>query len=68
MTGSNKLRSTFESLGREIKADVKTQHDLYVNNLVGDIKANPRDFYRCINSKKKKRKKDRHGIPPLKRR
>ena len=45
-TGSSKLRSKFETLRREIKADVKKQHDLYVNNLVGDIKANPRDFYR----------------------
>ena len=40
-------------LRREIKADVRTQHDLYVDNLVGGIKANPRDFYRCINSQKK---------------
>ena len=44
---------------REIKADVKKQHDLYVNNL-----ANPRDFYRYINGQKK----DTQGIPPLKRR
>ena len=29
------------------------QHDLYVNNLVGDIKANPRDFYQYINSQEK---------------
>ena len=63
-TGSSKLRAKFESLRRETKADVKKQHDLYVNNLVGDIKANPRDFYRHINSQKK----DTQGIPPLKRR
>ena len=44
-TGSSKLRSKFESLRREIKADVRKQHDLHVNNLVGDVKANPRDFY-----------------------
>ena len=44
---------------REIKADVIKQHDLYVNNLVGDIKAN-----RFINGQKK----DTQGIPPLKRR
>ena len=35
-----------------------------VNNLVGDINANPRDFYRHINGQKK----DTQGIPPLKRR
>ena len=34
--------------------DVRKQHDLYVNNLVGDVKANPGDFYRYINSQKKK--------------
>ena len=37
-TGSSKLRSKFQFLRREIKADVKRQHDLCVNNLVGDIK------------------------------
>ena len=42
---------------------MKKQH-LYVNNLVGDIKDNPRDFYLYINSQKK----DTQGIPPLKRR
>ena len=34
-----------------------------MNNLVGDVKANPSDFYRYINSQKK----DTQGIPPLKR-
>ena len=49
---------------REVKVNVKKQHDLYVNNLVGDIKTNPRDFYRYING----HKKNTQGIPPLKRR
>ena len=60
-TGSAKIRSKFETLRREIKSDIRKQHDLYVNNLVGDVKANPRDFYRYINSQKK----DTQGIPPL---
>ena len=34
-----------------------------MNTLVGDVKANPRDFYRYINSQKKTQ-----GIPPLKKR
>ena len=55
--GSKKLRSKFETLRREIKENVRKQHDLYVNNLVGDVKANPRDFYQYINSQKKKKKK-----------
>ena len=33
-----------------------------MNNLIGDVKANPKDFYRYINSQKK----DAQGIPPLK--
>ena len=37
---------------------------MYVNNLVGDVKVNPRYFYRYINSQKE----DRQGIPPLKKR
>ena len=61
-TGSKKLRSKFAILRREIKDDVRKQYDLYVNNLVGDVNANPRDFYRYINSQKK----DNQGIPPLK--
>ena len=63
-SGSAKIRAKFETLRREIKADIRKQHDFYVNNLVGDVKANPRDFYRYINSQKK----DAHGIPPLKKR
>ena len=35
-----------------------------MNNLVGDVKTNPKDFYRYINSQKK----DAQGIPPLKKR
>ena len=49
-SGSAKIRAKFETLRREIKADIRKQHDLYVNNLVGDVKANPKDFYRYINS------------------
>ena len=39
-----------------------------MNNLVGELKANPTDFYRYKIVKKKKKKKDRQGIPPLKKR
>ena len=53
-----------ETLRREIQAVIRKQHVLYVNNLVGDVKDNPRDFYRYINSQKK----DVQGIPPLKKR
>ena len=52
-TDSSKLRSKVETLRREIKADGKMQHDLFVNNLVDDVKANRSDFYRYINDKKK---------------
>ena len=36
-TGSAKLRTKFETLRREIKADIRKQHELCVNNLVGDV-------------------------------
>ena len=62
MSGSAKIRGKFETLRREIKAVIKKQTDLYVNNLVDDIKANPKDFYQHINSQKK----DAQGYPPLK--
>ena len=35
-----------------------------MNNLAGDVKANPRNFCMYINSQKK----DTQGIPPLKKR
>ena len=63
-SGSAKIRAKFETLRREIKADIRKQHDIKVNNLVGDVKANPKDFYLHINSQKK----DAQGIPPLKKR
>ena len=47
-TGSSKLRSKFETLRRETMADVRKQHGLYVNNLAGGVKANPRDFYDIV--------------------
>ena len=34
-TGNSKLRSKFQELRQQIKADIKKQHDLYVNKLVG---------------------------------
>ena len=43
-TGSAKIRSKFETLIRKIKADIRKQHDMYVNNLVSDVKANHRNF------------------------
>ena len=63
-SGSAKIRAKFETLRREIKADIRYEHDLYVNNLVGDVKTNPKDFYWYTNSQKK----DAQGIPPLKKR
>ena len=64
-SSNSKLRSKFQELRQQIKADIKKkQHDLYVNKLVGDIKVNPKDFYRYTNSQRK----DNQDISPLKRR
>ena len=60
-SGSAKIRAKFETLRREIKADIRKQHGLYVNSLVGDVKVNPKDFYRYIDSQEK----DAEGIPPF---
>ena len=57
-TGSSKLRSKFQKLRQQIKADIKKQHDLYVNKVVGDIKVNPKDCYLYTNSQRK----DNQGI------
>ena len=62
-TSSSKLRSKFETLRREMKADIRKQHDLYMNYLVGDVKANPETSIGTSTV----RKKDTQGIPPLKR-
>ena len=64
-TGSAKFRTKFETLRREIKADIRKQHELYVNNLVGDVKANPRDF---ICTKIVREKMFKVSPPPLKKR
>ena len=63
-TGNSRLKTRFQELRKEIKTDIKKQHELYVNNLVGDTRANPRNFYRYTNSQRK----DSQGIPPLKKR
>ena len=55
-TCSSKIWSKFETLGREIEADIMEQNMLYVNNLVGDVEVNPGDFYRL--------KKGRPTRPP----
>ena len=53
-TGSSKLRSKFETLRREIKADVRKQHDLCVlrlnvpvNNFLV-MSGRMHDLYRCV--------------------
>ena len=63
-TGNSRLKTRFQELRKEIKTEIKRQHDLYVNNLVGDIRANSRNFYSYANSQRK----DSPGIPHLKKR
>ena len=63
-SGSAKFRAKFETLRGEIKADIRKQHDLYVNNLVGDVKAN----HLRILPVHQQSEKERQGFPPLKKR
>ena len=59
-----KIDPNLKNLRMGIKADIRKKRELYVTNLVGDVEANQKDFYRYFNSQKK----DAQGIPPLKKR
>ena len=54
----------FQSPKFSLSLSIYSTEEATKEYLVGDIKANPRDFYRYINSQKK----DAQGISPLKRR
>ena len=41
-TGSTEVRSKFQGLRQQIKADINKQHDLYVNKLVDAMLVNPK--------------------------
>ena len=45
-TANSRLKTRFQELRKGSETEIKKQHDLYVSNLVGDIRANPRNFYR----------------------
>lgn len=51
--GQKDWQRKFPIFKQEIKVDMRKQHYLYVTNLVGDISANPCDFYRYINGQEK---------------
>ena len=51
-TGNPKLFNKWKFIRAEIKQDIKTAHDAYVNNLVGDISADSKPFWKYINSQK----------------
>ena len=40
-SGNSRLKTRFQELRKEIKTEIKKQHDLYVNNSVGDIRKKP---------------------------
>ena len=63
-TGKSSLKIRIQELSKEIKSEIKKEHDLYVNNLVGDIRANPRNFHRYTNIQSK----DNQAIPSRKKR
>ena len=56
------IKMSLKLLRKEIKADFRKQHDLYVNNLVGDVKANPKDF---IGTSIVRKKRHPRYPPPL---
>lgn len=61
-TGSQRLRSKWQSLRSSIQAEIKNSHDCYVNKMIGNIENDPKPFWKFIT----RQKKDSQGIPPLK--
>ena len=60
-TGSDRLKKKGKQLGSDIKSEITSSHNKYVEDMIGDIKENSKSFWKYISSKKK----DTQSIPPL---
>jgi hypothetical protein len=58
-TGSDKKK--WKQLRSDIKSEITSSHNKYVENMIGNIKENSKRFWKYISSKKK----DTQSIPPL---
>ena len=62
-TGSGRLRALWRrARSKGLSAALRIARDEYVNNAVGDIKSNPKPFWKFIRSQRK----DNQAMPPLK--
>jgi len=60
-TGSDRLKKKWKQLRSDIKSEITSSHNKYVENMIGNIKENSKPFWKYISSKKK----DTQSIPPL---
>ena len=60
-TGSNRLKKKWKQLGSDIKSEITSSHNKYVENMIGNIKENSKPFWKHISLKRK----DNQTIPPL---
>jgi hypothetical protein len=58
-TGSDKKK--WKQLRNDIKSEITSSHNKYVENMIGNIKENSKRFWKYISLKKK----DTQSIPPL---
>lgn len=61
-TGSKRLKAKWEELRKDIKKEINTAHNRYIEDMIGNIKENSKPFWKYISSQKK----DTQSIPPLK--
>ena len=59
--GGDRLEKRWKDIRRDIKKEIDLSHNNHMRNLIGDIKEDPKPFWRYINSQKS----DVQGIPPL---
>lgn len=61
-TGNVRLKKKWHILRKQVKLEVNSAHENYVNNLIGEIKKRFQTFLEVY----KRQKSDKQGIPPLK--
>ena len=61
-TGSGRLYTLWRKLRKRVTVSLRSEKSKYVNKIIGDIKTNPKPFWKFIRSQRK----DNQTIPPLK--
>jgi hypothetical protein len=60
-TGSGRLKKKWKQLRSDIKSEITSSHNKYVENMIGNIKEISKPFWKYISSTRK----DTQSIPPL---